>query len=290
MSNFLLVQTEDQGLLALVLVEDFHHTLGFEAVVVHDFDNLGDVIVGLEDILAVNFTFLTDANDNTLRAHDVGGETIHLSGPGGTEAGGLAASLGHGLDDITHGDDKALVKHAVSFIEDEHLYRGQIEDALIAEILKTAGGGDNDIGTDVSDGLALLPFRNTADDADAGVGIRVLVSRAELGEFVDNSFDLLGELASGGEDYHAGLVAGLLESFELALGGTSEEGEEVAESLTGTGLGNGAHVLAVSQKRPGGGLDDTGSGELSQATLDQTLGESVALELVERFAGGEGLA
>jgi len=119
-------------------------------------------------------------------------------------------------------------KHLVGLVKHEHLHGIGLEEATLDHVVDTAGSSDNDLGA-VLEGLHVI---TNAGAANAGVALNV----HEVADGDNDLLDLLGKLASGGENESLALLD---VGVELLEDGDGESG-----SLASSGLGLSNNVVA----------------------------------------------
>jgi hypothetical protein len=159
--------------------------------------------------------------------HELGGDLEDVLGHGGGQKDNLGR-LGKELEDVVDLLGETARQHLIGLVEDKHLHRVGLEDTALDHVVDTAGGTDNDLGT-VLEGLHVV-----TDAGTANTGVALDVHKVTDGD--DDLLDLLGKLASGGEDEG---LAGLDVGVELLEDRDGEGGR-----LSGTRLGLSNHVVA----------------------------------------------
>ena len=163
----------------------------------------------------------------------------------------LAARCGV-ADDALHGLEEAEVAHVVGLVEHRDDDLGEVEAALLDEVLDAAGGADHDVD-------AALERADLAVLRHAAVDLRGEEADA-LRDGLHGAVDLQGELAGRGEDERAGLAAHLALAARLARLGperheTLDRGGAEGDGLARAGLAAAEHVATLEHDRDGRGLD-----------------------------------
>lgn len=156
-------------------------------------------------------------------AHELGGDLEDVLGHGGGEENNLGR-LGKKLEDVVDLLGETARQHLIGLVEDEHLHGVGLEDATLDHVVDTTGGTDNDLRA-VLEGLHVVANAGTTD-----TGVALDVHEVTNGD--NNLLDLLGKLASGGEDQS---LASLDVGVELL---EDRDGESGGLASTGLGLGN----------------------------------------------------
>ena len=166
---------------------------------------------------------------------------------GGGEEEGLPL-FGQAVDDPAHVVDEAHVQHPVRLVQDEGLDAGEVDVALIAQVVEPPRRGDENVHPPLQ-GLHLggLPYAAEDDGIAQGEVLSVLVEAL---------FDLQSELPRGGEDQGADDPASCHRLAVEAL----EDGDGEGGGLAGAGLGAADEVPAQEHRGDGLGLDGGGGG------------------------------
>lgn len=135
---------------------------------------------------------------------------------------------------------KTYRKHLIGLIKNEHLHGVGLQEATLDHVVDTTGGADNDLGT-VLEGLHVVTDAGTTN---AGVALDV----HEVADGNNDLLDLLGQLASGGEDQGLALLDVGVKLLE------DRDREGCGLSCTGLGLSNnimtcrGMLIIATMQR------------------------------------------
>ena len=220
------------------LVEPLARKEGFEEAVL-----VTQVVGKHQALLDLAAVFLRDFDFDALRVarHAVGHIADHAIERGG-EQQGLALGRG-GSDDGVDVFGKAHVKHAVSFVEDQHFDVRELDLAPIQVIKQTAGGGDDDVAL----ALELLDLgehrcaANEAGGVEPAQGLAVSLHRL---------LDLLREFARRGQHQNARATALRRATIDDAVQRGQGEGGGLAAAgmagyeqvVSGDGSGNGLNL------------------------------------------------
>ena len=183
---------------------------------------------------------------------------------GGAEEHCLVA-LAHLVGEVDDVLLEAHVEHPVELVEDQDAGLGQVDLALLVEVLKAAGGGDDQVVVplEVTDVGVDIP---AADEGEAR-------ERHALGEGLEFLLDLQGEFPRGGQ-------AERLEGFVLQQ--RVDDGDQEGARLTGTGRGDAHNVLQFHDVLEGFLLDLGGELPAGGAQGQFQLGVDVPV-VVPRF-------
>jgi hypothetical protein len=201
----------------------------------------------------------------------VGSKLADLLGPGGGPHAGL--TVGANLsDDLANLRLETHVQHAVSLVEDKVCDAAKIGLAHLEHVDQTTRGSNADFNA-LSEITDLLALRHTTVDAgvpDAG----------RLAELADLLLNLDSQLTGGSKDEDDRAVTGCQERLCVDV---DDGGETVAESLSGTGLGDTDNVATRESHGPALRLNGGRLGEASSLDLIENVGRKTSL--VEGFDG-----
>ena len=190
---------------------------------------------------------------------------------GGREEHPLARPRGLGQQSGDAGQE-AEVSHVVGLVEDGDLDRVEPAQALLDEILQTAGAGDEDVDT----GLQRLGLGLLADSAEDGPAAQ----SGDRSQRLQRSVDLGGELTGGSQDHRSGLAGTRLRRRCRQPG---DQRQQEGVGLAGAGAAPAEDIPAGDGIREGRGLDRGGSDDVAIGEyLRQGRGHA---ERAERRAG-----
>ncbi|MNZ93745.1 hypothetical protein D3C78_1128270 [compost metagenome] len=147
--------------------------------------------------------------------------------------------------------DKAHVEHAVGFVQDQDLHRGQVQEALLLQVQQTAGRGHQNVDAAL-DAVDLRVHAHAAEDHGGADVVQV------LGVAAHRLFDLGREFARRRQDQGPHALVAELAGRGVALDQAIEHGQGEGGRLAGAGLRAGKQVLALQHGRDGLGLDRRG--------------------------------
>src|SRR5690606_2187319 len=152
-----------------------------------------------------------------------------------------------GAQDALHGLDEAELGHVVGLVEHGDAHLGEVELALLDEILDAAGGADHDVDA-LLEGAHLSSLRHAAvdlrgEEADAA------------GDRLHGAVDLQRQLAGRREDDRARLAADLPALAGLRLQDALDQRSAESDGLARAGAAAAEHVAALEHGRAGCRLD-----------------------------------
>src|SRR5690606_29417891 len=132
-------------------------------------------------------------------------------------------------------------------VEDDDADLGEVELALLLQVLDAAGGADDDVD-------ALLERPDLAGLRDTAVDLRGEQADA-AGDRLNGAVDLQRQFTRGCEDERARLAAELAALAGLAAEDRFDQGSAEGDGLARAGAAAGQDVLALEDRGDRGGLD-----------------------------------
>lgn len=234
---------ENEALCALVvhnLLQVLDHAITL-VVVVHDLDNLGDVVRGGE-VERSNVDL-----DEVVKV--VGSKLAHFLGP----SSGPHASLTVGTDlsdDLANLRLESHVQHTISLVENQVGNPAKVCLARLEHINQTARCGNADFNA-TSEVTNLTTAGNTTVDA----GVANARALAELGDF---GLDLNSKLAGRRKDKDNRSISGCKKRLGVDV---NDGGKTVCEGLSRTSLGNTDNIPSRQSHGPSLGLNGSWGSE-----------------------------
>ena len=247
---------------------------------------VGAVLHDLLEMLDHLVTLLKVRNDlddlvNTVVGGEIGGANIDLDvivqevrskltdflGPSGGPHASLTVRTNL-ANDLANLGLETHVKHAVSLVENEVGDTAKVGAASLEHIDQTTGSSNANLN-------ATRQVTNLRTLGDTTVDTSVANARglSELGDF---GLNLNGQLTSGGQNKNNGAIAGGEERLGIDV---DNSGETVAQSLSGTSLGDADNITTGESHGPALGLDGSRTVEALGLDLRQhVLGETSLVE------------